>query len=87
MGSNFVKWIGGGLGWGFSGPLGGVLGFIVGTVVDSFEINIFRKKDNKVMMGGFTSSLLGVIALMRVFKLYCFKVYSSPRLDIPTYMS
>jgi len=64
MSSNFVKWIGGGLGWGLGGPLGAVLGFIAGTVFDSFEIHIFRKKDNEVTMGGFTSSLLGLIAVV-----------------------
>ena len=62
MSSNFVKWIGGGLGWGIGGPLGGILGFFAGTVFDSFEIHIFRKKDKETAMGSFASGLLGLIA-------------------------
>lgn len=30
----FAKWIGGGLGWAFLGPIGGILGFVVGSVID-----------------------------------------------------
>ncbi|MCW5898042.1 MAG: TerB family tellurite resistance protein [Flavobacteriales bacterium] len=30
----FNKWIGGGLGWAFGGPIGGVLGFAVGAMID-----------------------------------------------------
>ena len=60
--SNFVKWIGGGLGWAFGGPMGGVLGFIAGTVYDSLELNIFRKSDGKTSLGDFSTSLLVLIA-------------------------
>ncbi|WP_299580187.1 TerB family tellurite resistance protein [uncultured Sunxiuqinia sp.] len=31
----FAKWVAGGLGWAFFGPLGGILGFVVGSMVDS----------------------------------------------------
>jgi len=30
----YAKWIGGGLGWAFGGPLGGILGFAIGSMVD-----------------------------------------------------
>jgi len=30
----FGKWIGGGLGWAFAGPIGGLLGFAVGAMLD-----------------------------------------------------
>jgi len=63
MGS-FVKWIGGGLGWLFGGPLGGVLGFFAGTVYDSLEIPIFRKPDEKITMGDFATSLLALIVVV-----------------------
>lgn len=31
---NYNKWIGGGLGWAFGGPIGGVLGFAIGAMFD-----------------------------------------------------
>ncbi|HMC96021.1 MAG TPA: TerB family tellurite resistance protein [Flavobacteriales bacterium] len=31
---SFSKWIGGGLGWAFGGPIGGLLGFAVGAMLD-----------------------------------------------------
>jgi len=34
----FSKWIGGGLGWVFGGPLGAIAGFIIGSIIDSAEI-------------------------------------------------
>ncbi len=63
----FVKWIGGGVGWALGGtigmgPAGGVLGFIAGSVFDSFEINPFRKSDGKRTIGEFAVSLLVLIA-------------------------
>ncbi len=30
----FNKWIAGGLGWAFFGPLGGLLGFVVASALD-----------------------------------------------------
>ena len=70
---NFAKWIGGAAGWAFGewlsrgfgwelgGLIGGLLGFVGGTVIDSFEIR-FRKKDNKPAMGDFSTNLLILIA-------------------------
>jgi DnaJ like chaperone protein len=31
----FAKWVAGGLGWAFFGPIGGIVGFVVGSMVDS----------------------------------------------------
>ena len=50
------------MGWIFGGPIGSVLGFISGTVVDSLELNIFRKAEKKSTMSVFSASLLGLIA-------------------------
>ena len=71
---NFVKWIGGVLGWvagdylggifgwEIGGPVGCLLGFVVGTVIDSLEIQLFRKKTKKKMVGELANSLLMLIA-------------------------
>ncbi len=32
---NYVKWIGGGVGWIFGGPIGALLGFAVGSMIDN----------------------------------------------------
>jgi len=31
----YARWIGGGLGWAFGGPLGAILGFAVGSMIDN----------------------------------------------------
>ena len=57
----FGKWIAGGLGWAFFGPLGGILGFALGSMFD-------EKPDFKTGLGGrttpgaFAMSLLVLIA-------------------------
>ena len=48
----------GGIGWTFGGPLGGVLGFISGAVVDS----IFLIKEEKKPIGIFSTNLLVLLA-------------------------
>ena len=52
------KWVGGGAGWYFGGPLGGVSGFIAGTVIDS----LFLKKEEKRITGAVSTSVLMLIA-------------------------
>lgn len=71
---NFIKWIGGVLGlalgawlgnvygWELGGPAGCLLGFVAGTVIDSFELHLFRKSNKKKTMGEFSSNLIIVIA-------------------------
>ncbi|MDR2036622.1 MAG: TerB family tellurite resistance protein [Bacteroidales bacterium] len=58
----FAKWIGGGLGWAFGGPIGGILGFMAGSLFDSLDVNIIGKPDGKTTMGDFAVSLLVLIA-------------------------
>ena len=33
--SNFLKWIGGGIGWALGGPIGAILGFALGSAIGS----------------------------------------------------
>ena len=33
--AKYAKWIGGGLGWAFAGPLGGILGYAIGSMFDN----------------------------------------------------
>ena len=35
--AKFLKWIGGGLGWAAGGPIGAILGFALGSMVDSMQ--------------------------------------------------
>jgi DnaJ like chaperone protein len=53
----YTKWIAGSLGWAFGGPIGGLLGFIFGTVVDSMqpgEVHV----NHQTLIGDFRASLL-----------------------------
>lgn len=56
----YGKWIGGGLGWALLGPLGGVLGFVVGSMFDRSDgpQRIFTGTTH----GDFTMSLLTLTA-------------------------
>jgi len=54
-----VKWLFGGLGWFLGGPLGGVVGFVSGTIIESFFIRI---TDKKASIGDFAINLLKLFA-------------------------
>ena len=56
--SYIFKWLGGGIGIYLGGPSGGVLGFVVGTVIDS----LFLKREEKRMTGAVSISLLVLLA-------------------------
>lgn len=58
----FVKWIGGGLGWAFFGPVGGMFGFLLGTMVDSIET--VHTTSGKTTSGDYAMSLLVLVAAM-----------------------
>jgi DnaJ like chaperone protein len=58
---NFGKWIGGGLGWAFGGPVGGVLGFLVGTFIDQSG-QMRQVQTGVTTRGDFAVSLLVLIA-------------------------
>ena len=51
------KWLGGGLGWAFGGPIGALLGFAFGAVVDSLQ-TVRLPAGQQTMQGDFTVSLL-----------------------------
>lgn len=38
--AKYAKWIGGGLGWALGGPIGALLGFAIGTMVDETSVEI-----------------------------------------------
>jgi DnaJ like chaperone protein len=57
----FGKWIAGGLGWAFLGPIGGVLGFLVGSAFDSVEVQTGRTA-GATRQGDFVMSLLVLVA-------------------------
>ncbi|MCD6200526.1 MAG: TerB family tellurite resistance protein [Bacteroidales bacterium] len=57
----FGKWIGGGLGWAFLGPLGGVLGFVIGSIYDKAD-DVKQLKPGQTTRGDFTVSLLVLLA-------------------------
>lgn len=59
--TKYAKWLGGGLGWVMLGPLGGVLGFLVGSVIDKSTIStsgIYQKTTR----GDFSITLLVLVA-------------------------
>lgn len=62
--SSIARWIGGGLGWLAGGPLGALLGFVIGTVIDKtrVETRIYHTKTGENKPGTFGISLLVLIA-------------------------
>jgi DnaJ like chaperone protein len=60
----YGKWIGGGLGWAFAGPIGGILGFAIGSMFDNADKyeyqQIYQSSDarNKTEAGDFAASIL-----------------------------
>ena len=68
--AKFGKWIGGGLGWAFGGPIGAILGFALGTVFDKsidddvefHEKNQGRTRTYSSQPGDFGASLLVLVA-------------------------
>jgi DnaJ like chaperone protein len=58
---SWAKWIGGGLGWAFGGPIGALLGFVFGSVIDNID---FKSSPavQQTMQGDFMASLLVLTA-------------------------
>ncbi|MBE0654079.1 MAG: molecular chaperone DnaJ, partial [Bacteroidales bacterium] len=54
---NFTKWIAGGLGWAFFGPLGGLLGFLIGSAFEKDGTPVFQGAPGKTTPGDFAMSL------------------------------
>jgi DnaJ like chaperone protein len=66
--AKYGKWIGGGLGWAFAGPLGGVLGYAIGSMFDNASKAEYQRlysdpgaKDH-THAGDFSASLLVLAA-------------------------
>jgi DnaJ like chaperone protein len=62
--SSFGKWIGGGLGWAFGGPIGALIGFAVGSMFDSSSISVSTNVlgPSPTTEGDFKMSLLVLMA-------------------------
>ena len=58
----FGKWIGAGLGWTIGGPIGALLGFAFGSLVDAARLEKFEKHGTTTTTGDFVVSLLVLIA-------------------------
>ncbi|MGZ2368256.1 TerB family tellurite resistance protein [Ancylomarina sp. YFZ004] len=59
--AKFGKWIAGGLGWAFLGPIGGVLGYFVGSAFDSVDMKAATGRPGTTQ-GDFLMSLLVLVA-------------------------
>ncbi|WP_163711175.1 TerB family tellurite resistance protein [Mangrovibacterium lignilyticum] len=62
----FTKWIAGGLGWAFLGPIGGILGFVVGSMFeDNSQLTTTKTTTGhgpSTTTGGYVMSLLVLVA-------------------------
>ena len=59
------KWITGGLGWAFFGPIGGILGFVVGSMLDNAQVitgSQVYQPGQPTTQGGYVMSLLVLVA-------------------------
>lgn len=55
----YGKWIGGGLGWAFGGPIGAILGFAFGSMYDSMQSGKYAYQQGApTQRGDFSASLL-----------------------------
>ena len=61
---NFAKWIGGGLGFVMGGPIGAVLGFLAGSMVDNTTVrtSAYSSAPDRTTPGAFGMSLLVLVA-------------------------
>lgn len=60
---NFAKWIGGGLGWAFGGPIGSLIGYAVGSMIDGSDVSVTRSiGPSRTTEGDFKMSLLVLMA-------------------------
>ena len=57
----FGKWIAGGLGWAFFGPIGGILGFLLGTFLDEGR-QYETRPSGPTTVGDFAMALLVLVA-------------------------
>lgn len=62
--AKFGKWIGAGLGWAFGGPIGGLLGFALGSMFDATSVTGTVQQERRTTTGDFVMSLLVLVAAM-----------------------
>lgn len=63
--AKFGKWVGGGLGWAFGGPIGAIVGFMVGSMFDGGQEAVKRGSSGysaRTTTGGYVMSLLVLVA-------------------------
>ncbi len=64
--AKFGKWIGGGLGWAFGGPIGAIVGFVVGSMFDggaeAIKTGSRTGYSPRTTTGGYVMSLLVLVA-------------------------
>ena len=58
----FSKWIAGGLGWAFFGPVGGLLGFALGSMMDNQAQQRIPGQQRQTTTGAYAMSLLVLVA-------------------------
>ena len=58
----FGKWIAGGLGWAFFGPIGGLLGFALGSMMDNQTQQTIPGQRKQTTTGAYAMSLLVLVA-------------------------
>ncbi len=58
--AKYAKWIGGGLGWAFGGPIGALLGFAFGSMIDGMQSGKYEYRPgySQTLPGDFSVSLL-----------------------------
>lgn len=59
--AKFGKWIAGGLGWAFFGPIGGIMGFVLGSMLESSETDL-TYRNQQTTTGGYAMTLLVLVA-------------------------
>ena len=59
---NYAKWIGGGLGWAFGGPVGALIGFALGSMIGEADIKTTAIGAGRTTEGDFKMSLLVLMA-------------------------
>lgn len=59
--AKYGKWLTGGLGWAFFGPIGGLLGFVLGSLIDSAEVHTSNGNIGTTR-GDFVASMVILIA-------------------------
>ncbi len=45
--AKFLKWLGGGIGWAAGGPIGAILGFALGSMIDGMQSGIYEYKPHQ----------------------------------------